>query len=85
MCRISCCAALAVLAAAVAFCGAYARTNPHGAAALAGAHNSASDMDIRKQCFAEAKERYPSTSQDMQTNRYFAYTTCAVSHGMRYP
>jgi hypothetical protein len=40
-------------------------------------------MEIRQQCFAEARQRYPSTSQDVQTNRLFTYTTCASSHGIR--
>ena len=76
--------ALAVIAALTASTGAYARVN-HGATGLAGAHNSVSDMDIRQQCFAEAKNRYPSTSQDMQTNRDFAYRTCAFDHGVHNP
>lgn len=76
--------ALAIVAALTASTGAYARVNQH-AAGLAGAHASASDMDIRQQCYAEAKNRYPSTSQDMQTNRDFAYRTCAFDHGVRNP
>jgi hypothetical protein len=77
--------ALAVVAALSASTGAYARVTQHNTAGLAGARASASDMDIRQQCFAEAKNRYPSTSQDMQTNRDFAYRTCAFDHGVRNP
>ena len=84
MSRTSYCA-LAIVAALAASTGAYARTTQHNAAGLAGAHASASDMDIRQQCYAEAKTRYPSTSQDMQTNRDFAYRTCAFDHGVRNP
>ena len=74
---------LAVVAALVASTGAYARANQP--AGLAGAHAAASDMEIRKQCYAEARNRWTSTSQDMQTNRDFAYRTCAFDHGVRNP
>ena len=77
------CAALAVVMAVAASSGASARIN--GAHASAGAHNGLNEMDIRKQCYAEAKERYPSTNQDMQTNRDFAYRTCAFDRGVNYP
>ena len=85
MSRLSRYAALAIFAAAIASSGASARVNQNSAAPLAGAHNSTSDMDIRKQCYEEARQRYPSTNQDMQTNRDFAYRTCAVDHGVRNP
>jgi hypothetical protein len=89
MSRLSRYAALAVFTAVIASSGAFARTNQNGANnganPLAGVHNSASDMDIRKQCYEEARQRWPSTSQDMQTNRDFAYRTCAVDHGVRNP
>jgi hypothetical protein len=78
-------AALAIFAAVIASSGAYARTIQNNANPLAGAHNSVSDMDIRKQCYEEARQRWPSTSQDMQTNRDFAYRTCAFDHGVRNP
>ena len=84
MSRTSYCA-LVVVAALTASTGAYARVNQPGANALAGAHASVSDMGVRQQCYAEAKNRYPSTSQDMQTNRDFAYRTCAFDHGVRNP
>jgi len=84
MSRLSHCIALAAVTAVIASSGAYARTNQNGP--LAGAHNSTLDeMEIRKQCYAEAKDRWPSTSQDMQTNRDFAYRTCAFDHGVRNP
>lgn len=80
MSRFSKWAALAASAAIVASSGASARTNHNGV------HNGAqSDMDIRQQCYAEAKERWPTTNQDMQTNRDFAYRTCAFDHGVRNP
>jgi hypothetical protein len=85
MSRLPRCAALAVLTALVASSGAYARSNHNSANPLAGAHNGASDMDIRQQCHQEALTRWPSTSQDMQTNRDFAYRACAVDHGVRNP
>jgi len=78
-------AALAVFTVVIASSGAYARTNRNSAPAFAGAHNSLSDMDIRKQCYEEARQRWPSTNQDMQTNRDFAYRTCAFDRGVRNP
>ena len=53
-----------------------------------GAHASVkreSDMDIRKQCYAEARDRWGTNSQDMQTPRDFAYRSCAFEHGVRNP
>jgi hypothetical protein len=86
MSRLSRYAALAAFTAVIASSGAYARVNQNGASPLAGAHNSvSSDMDIRKQCYEEARQRWPSTSQDMQTNRDYAYRTCAFDHGVRNP
>ena len=76
MSRSSRFAALAVFAAVIASSGAYARTSQN-------AHLS--DNDIRQQCYAEAKARWSSTNQDMQTNRDFAYRTCAFDHGVRNP
>jgi hypothetical protein len=91
MTRLSFCTALAALAVFAASPNADART--YGAqvahdraAALAGAHNSAGDeMSIRQKCYAEAKNRWPSSNQEMQTNRDFAYSTCAVEHGVGNP
>ena len=92
MSRFSRCAALAVFTVVIASSGAYARTNHtyarahhNGASPLAAARNSASDTDIRTQCYEDARRRWPSTSQDMQTNRDFAYHTCAFDHGVRNP
>jgi hypothetical protein len=85
MSRLSRYAALAAFTAVIASSGAYARNNHNAASPLAGAHNSVSDTDIRTQCYEEARLRWPSTSQDMQTNRDFAYRTCAFDHGVRNP
>ena len=85
MSRLSRCAALTLFTAVIASSGAYAGTQHHHAAPLAGAHNGPSEMDMRKQCYEEARSRYPSTNQDMQTNRDFAAKTCMVDHGIRNP
>jgi len=85
MSRLSRCAALAVFTAVIASSGAYAATKHHHAAPIAGAHNGPSEMDMRQQCYEEARARYPSTNQDMQTNRDFAAKTCMVDHGIRNP
>jgi hypothetical protein len=85
MSRLSSYAALAAFTAVIASSGAYGRTNHNGASPFAAAHNSASDANIRKQCYEEARRRWPSTSQDMQTNRDFAYRTCAFDQGVRNP
>jgi hypothetical protein len=87
MSRLLRCAALAAFTAAVASSGATAATNHqhHHAAPIAGAHNGPSEMDTRQQCYEEARSRYPSTNQDMQTNRDFAAKTCMVDHGIRNP
>lgn len=62
-----------------------AHTNHNVAGVFASARGGNSEMDIRRQCFAEARQRYPSTSQDMQTNRVYTYTTCVVEHGVSNP
>jgi hypothetical protein len=92
MSRLSHYAALAVFTAVIASSGASAAVKHHNAAPLAGAHNGPaaahngqSEMDMRKQCYEEGRSRYPSTSQDMQTNRDFAAKTCMVDHGIRNP
>ena len=86
MTRLSHYAALAVFTAVIASSSAYARTNHNSAAPLAGAHNSTVDeMEIRKQCYAQAKERWPGTNQDMNTTRDFTYRTCAFDRGVRNP
>lgn len=76
MSRSSRFAALAVFAAVIASSSAYARTNRNA---------PLSDMDIRQQCYAEAKTRWPSSNQEMQTNRDFAYQTCVFDRGVRNP
>jgi hypothetical protein len=63
---------------------ALARTGD-GAAALAGAHNGASDADVMKRCNEEAERRWGTNSQDMQTPRDFAFRACTFDHGMRSP
>jgi hypothetical protein len=87
MSRLSRRAALAIFTAVIASSGASAATNHqhHQAAPIAGAHNGPSEEDTRRQCSEEARARYPSTSQDMQTNRDFAEKTCMVDHGIRNP
>jgi hypothetical protein len=85
MSRLSRYAALAAFTAVIASSGAYAGTRHNGASPFAAAHNSVSDTDIRTQCYEVARLRWPSTSQDMQTNRDFAYRTCAFDHGVRNP
>jgi hypothetical protein len=85
MSRLLRCAALAAFTAVIASSGAYAATQHRHAAPISGAHNGPSEEDTRKQCAEEARARYPSTSQDMQTNRDFAAKTCMVDHGIRNP
>jgi hypothetical protein len=57
----------------------------NGAAAPAGARNSASDTDVLKQCNEEAMRHWGTNSQDMQTPRDYLYRACAFDHGMRNP
>ena len=85
MSRLSHFAALAVFTAVIASSGAYAATKHYNAAPLAGARNGPSEDDIRRQCYEVGRSRWPSTSQDMQTNRDFAAKTCMVDHGIRNP
>jgi hypothetical protein len=90
---LSRCAALALFTAVIASSGASAAVKHHNAnaAPIAGAHNgpaaahNPSEMEMRQQCYEEGRSRYPSTSQDMQTNRDFAAKTCMVEHGIRNP
>jgi hypothetical protein len=83
MARFSCLLTVAVVASALAASAADARTPRKQALAFVGAHNGPLDMDVRQNCFADAKQRYPSTNQDVATDRYFAYTTCAAGRGVR--
>jgi len=82
MSRLLRCAATSVVIAIVACASANARTHHKNQGPAANARAGLSDMEIRQQCFAEARQRYPSTSQDVQTNRVFTYTTCAPNHGI---
>jgi hypothetical protein len=83
MSRLLRCATTSVVIAIIACSSANARPSHKSQGPSASARAGLSDMDIRQQCFAEAKQRYPSTSQDVQTNRVFTYTTCAFDHGVR--
>jgi hypothetical protein len=91
MTRFSLCTALAAATMLAFASNADARTQraqaTHDrAATFAGAHNSVTDeMGIRQQCYAEATKRWPSSNQEMQTNRDFAYRTCAFGHGVQNP
>jgi hypothetical protein len=91
MTRFSFCTVIAALTVLAVSSNADARTHrTHAAhdraATLAGAHNSIKDeTSIRQQCYTEAKNRWPSSNQEMQTNRDFAYSTCAFEHGVRTP
>jgi hypothetical protein len=87
MSRFSYCA-LALAAALTMSSGAYARTHhPHGSTVTPGAHASAatSEADIRQQCVEQARARWGTNSQDMQTPRDFAYRNCMFDHGVRNP
>ena len=77
MSRVSC-GALALIAALTLSSGADARTHP-------GARAAASNMDMRKQCYEEARSHWGTNSQDMQTPRDFLYRACMYDHGMRNP
>ena len=78
--------AAAVFAAAIiASMSATAQAKTKNVNAFAQAPRHESDMDIRKDCFAEANKRWPSSNQDMQRVREFAYSTCVTEHGVRNP
>jgi len=77
-------AAMVFSAAIVTSMGAAAQAQPRNLNAHAQAPG-ASDMEIRKMCYEQANKRWSSTNQDMQKVREFAYTTCAVDHGVRDP
>jgi hypothetical protein len=47
--------------------------------------SAAGASDIRQQCSAEARTRWGTNSQDLQTPRDFAYRTCMFDHGVRDP
>jgi hypothetical protein len=85
MSRLSYSVALGVLTAVIASSGADARIRLNSTEPFGGAHNSQSEMDIRKQCYEEARQRWPSSNQEMQTNRDFAFRTCAFDHGVHNP
>jgi hypothetical protein len=88
MTRFSLCTALAALTVLAAAPNADARTTrtQDRAAAIAGAHNGITDENgIRQQCAETARSRWPSSNQEMQTNRDFAWRTCVFDHGVRNP
>ena len=83
MTRLSYFAALAALAVFALSSNANARTD-RAHAAIAGAHNSVSDdVSVRQQCYEQARARWSSSNQEMQTNRDYAYRSCAFDHGLR--
>jgi hypothetical protein len=78
-------AAMMLSAAIAASIGvpAYAKTKNLDAYAQGARHES--DDDIRKGCYAEANKRWPTSNQDLQTARQYAYSTCAFEHGVHNP
>lgn len=79
---------LALLAALTMSSGAYARPQHNIPSFQPGARASAagtSEADIRQQCSEQARARWGTNSQDMQTPRDFAYRTCMFDHGVRNP
>jgi hypothetical protein len=91
MTRFSLCTAVAALAVLAVVPNADARTyrsqvTHDQAAALAGAHNSVTDENsVRQKCYEYANSTWKSSNQEMQTNRDFAYRTCAFEHGVHNP
>jgi hypothetical protein len=83
---------IALSAAMIASSGvnAFARTDRlHARVDRFDAHAQATgdlpQMEIRKECYAEANKRWPSSNQEMQTVRDFAYRTCAFDRGVNNP
>jgi hypothetical protein len=66
---------------------AYARSHHNDPSSQPGAASAAgaSQTDIRQQCSEAARARWGTNSQDMQTPRDFAYSTCMFDHGVRNP
>jgi hypothetical protein len=62
-----------------------ARHHHYNAYASAAPQQAQDPMAIRQQCFLEANKRWPSSNQEMQTVRWFAYSTCAAEHGIYNP
>lgn len=84
----SACYSLALLAALTVSSGAYARTHHDSPTFQPGTHASVagtSQTGIRQQCAEEARARWGTNSQDMQTPRDYAYRNCMFDHGMRNP
>jgi hypothetical protein len=79
---------LALLAALTMSSGAYARAVHNSPSFQPNARASAvgtSEADVQRQCAEEARARWGTNSQDMQTPRDFAYRTCMFDHGVRTP
>ena len=79
--------ALALLTALSVSSAAYAST-AHRGSSFQGAHASVaktSETDVRQQCVEQARARWGTNSQDMQTPRDFAYRTCMYDHGIQNP
>jgi hypothetical protein len=79
-----------IMAAAVTLTvssSAYARSHHNSPSFQPGARASAaaSETDTRLQCSEEARARWGTNSQDMQTPRDFAYRSCMFDHGVRTP
>ena len=87
MSRFSYCS-LALLAALTVSSGAYARaahsnqTFPPGVRASV---TGTSEADIQRQWSEQARARWGTNSQDMQTPRDFAYRACMYDHGVSNP
>ena len=82
------CYSLVMLAALTVPFGAYARTHHNSHSFQPGARASAagtSEAGIYQQCEEEARGRWGTNGQDMQTPRDFAYRACMFDHGMRNP
>jgi hypothetical protein len=79
---------IALLATTVLIAGATSAMAYRHPSIQPGAHASAaasSETDIRKQCAEEARARWGTNSQDLQTARDFAASTCIFDHGVRNP
>ena len=79
---------LIILAALTASSGAHEHAHHDNPPVQPGARASVaatSQTDMYRQCEEEARLRWGTNSQDMQTPRDFAYRDCMFDHGMRNP
>ena len=82
----SSCYSLALLTALTVSSGAYARTHHNSLPVQPGARASAAGTsETYRQCEEEARGRWGTNGQDMQTPRDFAYHACMFDHGVRNP